>query len=136
MRSSADHFLSTSAASFLPLHRHQRSNMLFRETESQAEVEAKDRQLKRNARFARAELNLATSLAYRELEDLSSKMVQLRRNERKSVSALQYETKMFIEDMKLCEKQPGIRMSRRPNTALATSMWGGNPNLLAPSNSA
>ena len=75
---------------------------------------------------------MATSLAYRELEDLSSKMVQLRRNERTSVSALQYETKMFIEDMKLCEKQPGIRMSRRPNTSLAKSMWGGNPNLLAP----
>lgn len=121
-----EQFLSRSAEVYTPFSLDQSTNTLFRPGRSDAEREAQRRRLAREGRYRRAVRNLELSLAFREKEDLERALVQLRRNERKTESQLQHETRMFLEDMKLREKQPLTRMSKRPNETRAKAMWGGS----------
>lgn len=118
-------FVSTNASAFTPFLLDQTSNTIYRAVTSDTDAEEAARRRVRDARQARTQHNLDTSKAYRELEDLNRAMVHLKRNERKTDSMLQYESRMFLEDLRLREKQPLNRMSKRPNTVASLAMWKG-----------
>lgn len=125
-----EQFVSRNAAVYTPFRLEQATNTLYRPVRGDAEREAERRRLTRESRHRRTTRNLEYSKAFREKEDLLRALVQLRRNERKTESQLQYETRMFLEDMKLRKKQPLTRMSKRSNETMARAMWGGSMSSL------
>jgi hypothetical protein len=114
----------------LPFQLDQKTNTIFRAVVGDADREAAARRDIRSRRQERTTHNLNTSQSLRELEDLNSAMVRLCRDERKTDSMLRYESRMYLEDLRMQVKQPLGRMSKRPNTEMGHRMWGGSFNAI------
>lgn len=98
---------------------------VYRECVGDAERLFLEREDRRSRRYERTVANLQVTQDRLELEDLEKNIKEMRRTQKSAMGLLQYNSSVFLKDIRDLRKQPLQSMQRKPNHKLFTKMWKG-----------
>ena len=124
MNSEDRRFLTTNAK-FYPQILYEPSKPPRREILSEAEADSKQREYRRQQRFARKEANLDVTRVRLEYEEVNSRVKELNRLASKNEDKLRYQTHILLDDLRSFKQMPLERIGRRPNLLLSDKIFGG-----------
>ena len=121
----AEQYVTASMAKFPPMQFHPGIGVTRDGCIGDAEKLYLEREHKRNARYARTAANMQITKDRLELEELTEAITDLRKTQKSASGMLQYNSNVFLRDMKELKKQPLQCMQKKPNPKQFKLMWSG-----------
>lgn len=122
---SEDRRFLTTNAKYYPQILYEPSKPPRREILSEAEADSKQREYRRQQRFARKEANMDVTRVRLEYEEVNARVKELNRMASKNEDKLRYQTHILLDDLKSFKQMPLERIGRRPNLLLSDKIFGG-----------
>jgi len=98
---------------------------VFRDEVGDAERLFLEREERRSRRYARTVTNMQVTQDRLELEELEENIKEMRTTQKSAMGLLQYNSSVFMKDVKDLRRQPLQAMQKKANPALFTKMWKG-----------
>eukprot|EP01038_Epipyxis_sp_PR26KG_P007200 gene7200-9827_t len=120
-----DRFLTTNGKFYPPLI-YEPSQPVRRDIISEADIEFRKREYRRQQRRERMEANTNVTKVRLEYDVLEKEAQGLRRAAKRLDDNIRYNTVVFLNDLQMSKSIPLERMARKPNYNASDKMWGGN----------